>query len=188
MRKILDVPYYSQIEDVKREEWKLHSCGIVSLAMTLAFLSNNKTDLDNLIDQGVAIGGHSSGKWVHEALVRLSRNHGLNAYAQEFRSVEVVGDAFTVSSHQEDLIKFGLNKIRKSIENNVPVIVSVSAGFGSNESAHTVLIVGYDTEGDVIKSFYINDPDTRGGEQNKVEVSIDKFLKYWRLFAIFFEK
>jgi hypothetical protein len=57
--------------------------------MILDFLRTNKSEtyvpVDDVISEGISIGGYKQDiGWSHEALVRLFRNRGINAYRQEF--------------------------------------------------------------------------------------------------------
>lgn len=184
--KTLNIKYYSQHGGVKEEFWRTRSCGIVSLYTCLSYFNRLKgKSLDDLIKEGEAIGGYSKDGWLHDALVRLSRNHGVLAYSQEFKSIDVDWEnkKFGEGKNQEALFLKGLEKIRKEILEGRPVIMSMNAGFGANNGPHLTVVVGINDSG-----FYFNDPDDRGGEnREKVFVSKEEVLKYWRGFCVFFE-
>jgi hypothetical protein len=197
--KILDIPYYSQFRDIKREEWHSHACGVVCVAMTLAFI-NVRVDIDNLIDEAIFVKGQIDGKWTHNALALLARNHGLLAYPQEFRTVEInlVDKSCHPSSYANEFQKAGLSKIVSALDAGIPTIVSVREGFATNKSSHNILIVGYEKAESAntddqpkhasITHLYAHDPDTREYEKENMKVEIAKFFEYWRLYAVFFEK
>lgn len=191
MKKILEVPYHSQIDEVERAEWKEHSCGIACLKMVFDYTGAIGGSIDDLIDEGVLIGGHVDGKWSHASLVALARNYDLSAYAQEFRSVsvDVENKEFNPSIFEHLHVARGIRKIQKSIDSELPAIVSVLPGFGANQTGHLVLVVGYvaDEKGD-ITHFIIHDPDTRGMRREAQEIPLDTFKKFWRKSALFFER
>jgi|GEM_PF-634218 len=197
--KILDIPYYSQFRDIKREDWQSHACGVVCVSMTLASIKV-WVDVDNLIDEAIFVKGQIDGKWTHNALALLARNHGLLAYSQEFRTVSInlEDNSCQPGVHESRFQKAGLKKIANSIDVGMPVLISVKEGFATNRSPHNVLIVGYEKAESVITSgqskyvnithLYVHDPDTREYEKENMKVEIGKFLEYWRLFVVFFER
>jgi hypothetical protein len=90
MIKKLDVPHYSQYRDVKDKDWKPRSCAIVCIKMIIEYLGFEIIGVDDLIKEGVEIGGLNENKdWTHEKLVQLFRNHRVGAYRQEFKSLEI---------------------------------------------------------------------------------------------------
>lgn len=186
--KILKAPYFAQNDQSIDPNNHLNSCGILCVAMLLAFYQNHKPNIMDLIDEGILIGGYKDGMWHHEALVRILRNHGINAYAEEFRSVSVdlQKQSFDKNQNQEKLIENGIEKISQEIENGNPVIVSMKEGFGGNNQSHLVLVVGHKKDGKNLAGLYVHDPDFRSqkGTENRL-VSISDFKNFWRNFAIF---
>lgn len=181
---ILKVPYYSQYKDVENEEWRSKVCSVVCAKMIIDFLSldseNNKENIEDLIEEGLEIGGYVEDYgWDHEAIVRLFRNRGINSYRQEFLSKD--------ESFNDKLFKDGLDKIKNSLENSLPIIVSVKENFGNHKSTHSIVLIGYDEEKG---AFIYHDSNSKIGKENEENlfVNLDKFKEYWRRFAIFVEK
>ena len=188
MKKIIPVPYISQYSDSIEHDWQNRSCGIACVAMLLGYYNLEDISPMKLINEGVSIGGYCNHGWFHESLVRLLRNHGVNAYAQEFRSVDVNPEqkTFEISPLETKMIDEGLAKIIHEIDANHPVMVSVAPGFNTNKENHLVLIIGYDFS-DKKEKFIIHDPDAATEKQAHSEMSMDiaQIRKFWRKFAIF---
>jgi hypothetical protein len=112
----------------------------------------------------------------------------VNAYAQEFRSVNVSPEnkTFEISVLETKMIDEGLAKIICEIDAKRPVMLSVSPGFNTNKENHLVLIIGYDFSNKNEK-FIIHDPDAVTEKMAHSEMSVDiaKIRKFWRKFAIF---
>jgi len=192
MRIKLDVPHYSQQEDVVDESWKSRSCGIVSLAMAMKYFGVDFQDIDSLIQEGLIIGAYEDGVgWKHDGLISLAHNHGLFGYREEFRSivVDIVNKLFSPNHFEEKLFEYGVAKISHNIERNMPVIVSLDKNmFGSNDS-HLVPITGTEKDGGVISGFYYHEPNPKdNNEPSHRFIDIDTFKKHWRKMAIFVQK
>ena len=188
MKKIIPVPYISQYSDSIERDWQNRSCGIACVAMLLGYYNLEDIGPMKLINEGVSIGGYCNRGWFHESLVRLLRNHGVNAYAQEFRSVAVSSEqkTFEVSPLETKMIDEGLAKIIREIDVGHPVMVSVEPSFNTNKENHLILIIGYDFS-DKKEKFIIHDPDsaTEKSAHSEMPVDIAKIRKFWRKFAIF---
>jgi len=191
MKKIIPVPYISQFSKEFAEEWHYSACGIACVAMLLGYYNLEDINPMRLVNEGVAIGGYKGQGWFHEALVRLLRNHGVNAYAQEFRSVDISSDykTFSPSILEPKLIEKGIEKIIKEIDAGHPVMASVDEHFNTNLEKHIILIVGYDFSNGQEKLIV---HDSRGLDHAGVHeafeampVDIAKFVKFWRKFAVF---
>jgi len=188
MKKIIPVPYISQFSKEFDEEWHYKSCGIACVAMLLAYYNLEDSSPMRLLEEGITIGGWTDIGWRHEALVRILRNHGVNAYSQEFRSIQVSSkyNSFKINPMEEKMMEDGIAKMIAEIDGGHPVMVSVDEGFNTNLEKHIVLVVGYDFT-DKQEKFIIHDP--RG--INSIErfdlmpVDIAKIRKFWRKFAIF---
>ena len=89
MKVQLEVPFYSQKDNVYKEEYVNNSCGIVCVKMVLAFAQKDSGDIDDLVQEGYIVGGTEAAGWNHETLVRVLRNHEVLAYRQEFKSHNV---------------------------------------------------------------------------------------------------
>jgi len=174
----MNVPYYSQMKDVRDPYWKNKACGIVVLKMALDYFNGKITtpNLEELINEGQKIGAFSSQGWIHDGLVFIAHNHGLPAHKEEFRSTD--------PKWQENLQEIGLIKIKKNLKENNPVVVSVTKQFALNGAHHLVLLTGADDEG-----FYYHDPDSQKSQTGaNLFIEEAKFLKNWRRLAIFFYK
>jgi hypothetical protein len=188
MKKILPVPYISQYSDSFEQDWKNRSCGIACVAMLLGYYNLEDLNPMILINEGIAIGGHCQGGWFHESLVRIIRNHGINSYAQEFRSVEISmkDKLFKPSPLETKLVDDGLIKIIQEIDKKQPVIVSVKPNFNGNDTNHLLIVIGYDFS-DQKGNLIIHDPNGKNSKKtlNEFSVNLSEFQKFWRKFAIF---
>ncbi len=185
----LDVPYYSQYQNILEDKWRSRACGITSAKMVIKyFRPNNDESIEALIDEGVRIGGYVEHGWDHESLVRILRNRGIFAYKEEFKSqILKQGETSGIPSvYDSKMMKTGIKKIYKMIKSGRPVIVSVDVGFGENKTSHLIVLTGFDLDdsGDV-SGFAFNDPDAKTGIKKNIFVDIDKFEKYWRRMSIF---
>lgn len=185
----MPVPYFSQKKDVEDKDWAWRACGITCVKMVLEWAELAKDfSITDLIDEGILIKGYTPDGWVHDALVRLLRNHGLSAYNQEFRSVDVdiEKQAYITSAFEESIVDAGLSKVILNVHEGVPVIVSVTKEMCGTEFSHMIVLVGYDGK---TKEFIYHNPDEKEGQISKnAKVSFDDFKKYWRKFAIFVER
>ncbi|QQR82425.1 C39 family peptidase [Candidatus Campbellbacteria bacterium] len=164
----LDIPFISQYDARVPESWRPRACSVTNLYMVLSFFNTTENvTTTSLIQEGESIGAYGPRGWTHEGIVRLARNHGIRAYAQEFRSSN--------TTCEEKLTTEGIEKIKEVLASGCPTIVSVQK---ENGSYHTITVVG---ESDV--GFLCHDPEI--GEYQ--EVSLETFLKRWRKLAIFFE-
>lgn len=184
----LDIPYYSQFDGITMLEWKEKGCAPTCLKMCMDFyLEKNKKiapTIDDLIKEGETIGAYLENiGWKHDGLVRVAHNHGVPAYAEEFRSVEVdvLNKTFSDNPLQGDLIDIGIQRIRNSLDRGTPVIVSIQNHVGS----HQVVVTGYEDNLGSTTGFYISDPDNRNSEKKSVFMPMTDFLAIWRKFAIF---
>lgn len=183
--KKLNIPFYAQREIVEESE-KNGACGVVCVKMILDFVHGTTYDVDDLIKETYIVGGKEPAGWNHEALVRVLRNHGTSSYKQEFISHTVSDLSLTTgilnTEQTEKFREIGIQKIKKSIDNGYPVMVSVKAGFGANESSHIVLIIGYDEE-----NFYMNDSQRPSSEKHPLVCSINRFKEFWKGLVVFVE-
>lgn len=184
----LDIPYYSQYLDVKDTEWQSRACGVVCLKMLLIQQNDLLGDargidtpaLDEMIEDGVALGAYSENGWLHDGLIALGTKYGGGLYRKEFRKK----DADTETA--ERLNREGIDMILHELEAGRPVIVSAIKNFEISNKFHMVLVVGAEIEEGIVKGFYYHDPDsyteTKGAYQF---VPINTFITDWRRMAIF---
>jgi hypothetical protein len=184
----LDVPYYSQHNDIAEPHWQTRSCGVVCVKMVLELLKpDDQTSIDTLIDEAVLMNGYTRHGWSHDVLVNLFRNHGVHAYREEFRSIQVnaITRNMQPSVYEPLLVRNGISKIANVIVKGKPVIVSVDAGFDENKSTHLIVLTGVSEEGAGFGGFFYNDSDSKGGVKKDMFVELSKFRQHWRKLAIF---
>jgi len=187
----LKVPYYSQRTDVKDTEWQAHSCLIVCAKMVAEFLGSEVISADDWIKEGTYIGAYDGKFWKHEGVVRLLRNHGIFAYAQEFKTVDVdiKNGGMNTGKKSDFFLEKGIEKIVKKLDEGTPSIVSIYKYFTEKDRHHGVIIIGYKKDNNILKGFCYHDPEApneQGGEGLFVE--LDKFEKGWKNLAIFVDK
>jgi uncharacterized protein YvpB len=178
----LTVPFLSQHSDVADPKWQKESCTIVNLAMALSYYGK-KVTTEELIAEGESIGGYCGEKigWDHESIVRLARNHGINAYRQEFRSNN--------KTHQKELTEKGIEKLAQHIQKGNVATVSVRNKFEASRGFHTILLIGVSRNlRGRITGFIYHDPDNEVTEGKNQIVDKQTFLIHWRKLAIFFEE
>lgn len=163
----MSVPFLSQYDESIPEGWRSRACSVTNLYMVLKSRGVDTT-VEALIEEGESIGAFGPRGWTHEGIVRLAHNHGVSAYAQEFRSKD--------AQIAETLQKKGIQKIRTTLEGGLPVIVSIQKESGSY---HTLTLVERSEEG-----FLVHDPE----EKEATYIPEADFLKKWRSLAIFFEE
>ncbi len=171
---ILEIPFYSQYDDVLDETWRSKACAVTCLKMALDFSSTNTPSIDELIKEGVSINGYTPHGWSHDVIVFLAHNHGVPAYREEFRSAN--------TNFQKELENIGLQRIIMAVTKKRGVVASI---IKPNDSYHTVLTVGF--EGEEMNPTHIvyHDPDTKDGGSAFQKVSLQDFLEKWRKLAIF---
>lgn len=170
--KILTVPFYSQYMDVVNPYWSVRSCGIVSVKMSLDYFGMDSPDLDTLIEDAVAMGAYGDSGWYHDGLIAVGERYGLAPYRKEDMDP-----------------KAGIDELRSSVDDDVPVIVSVVQLLLGRRKFHQVLIVGYKLQDGRLAGFFYHDPASTDREQGRaLYVSTDIFRVYWRNKAIFMRK
>ena len=169
--------------------------------MVLDFLNPaEESSIEDLIKEGEIIGGLDENRnWIQDKVVMLGRNHGLQSYRQEFRThnVDLETGEGEPSSFDQEFLKEGTDKIKKSLEGNFPVIVSVYAkknddgsidGLGDSGTAHTIVLNGFEeNDNGEMESFLLLNPAGKDKNNFEERVSVNDFKKFWRKFAIFFE-
>lgn len=185
----LDVPYYSQYQNVLESKWQPRACGVTCAKMVIKYFKpDNDESVDALIDEGVRIGAYNPNYgWDHEGLVRIIRNRGIHAYREEFKSQIVSPGKNTglPSVYDKKMAEDGINKMKKMLQAKRPVIVSVDVGFDENKTSHLIVLTGFDENECGVGGFMYNDPQAEKGIKKNLFVELDKFNKYWRRLAIF---
>lgn len=174
----MQVPFYTQLNDEISDDVLVQrrACGICCVKMILGYYDID-ISVQDLIAEGKFAQAYDEEKdlWTHEGLVRILRNHGVKSYAQEFRSQKIDLETGEVEE-KDNLLEAGYEKIIEEVNHDRPVIVSVKKGFSENTDSHMILVVGGDDS-----RLIIHDPLTNP----YVEIEKDKFMEYWRKFAIF---
>jgi len=187
MIKKLDVPYYSQHQDVKDEYWKPRACGALCLKSVLDFLKTTKKEQPSFFgsftaDEFIKLAGsknaYGESGWVHQGLIDIAKDFGIVLIRKEFKSENL--------ESQEKLLKEGIEQIKNSLKENKPVLVSVVKKFSEKDKFHMVVLTGFESEGKSLKGFYYNDTDYHNEAEGKdLFVDIEIFKDYWRKLAIF---
>jgi len=184
----MEVPIYSQFEDISEEDWKSKACSIICLKMAIDFFRPEETlSADDLIKEGLKIGGYGEHGWTHKGIVLLSHNRGVPAYAEEFLSSNVFGKG---KDYKKEMFNYGIEKIKKEISSGNLFIASGTRGWKKDGGFHTFLIVGYEDGSNGENSgFYYHDPDFKG-ESGRVKkfINLDDFKALWRGIGVFISK
>jgi hypothetical protein len=185
---ILDVPFYSQIKDTQKEEWKELSCGIVALKMVLDFYGPTNLSIDELYQKGLDIGGYLENVgWYHHSLALLAKQLGFQAitrlwglpeeYAQKLKNRGFNESELQILEDQQ--LDEGILTLKKELENGRPVILSVSKGFGREGRGHLVVLIGSDDQG-----FILHDPFEVIRPGKEFKITFNEFKQAWTRRAI----
>jgi len=189
MKTATNVPYYSQHDASIEEAWRPRICGIACVKMILEYLAREESpSIMNLIKEGLAMNGYEARGWYHQALTKLLRNWGVPAYNQEFVSGifnQREGIIKATSDEGNPILEKGIEKLKVSLENNFPIIVSVGENFDENTSTHLILLTGIYEDEYGFGGFYYHDPNAKEGKKENLFVDLVKFKNYWRKTAIF---
>lgn len=154
-----NVPFYSQLQDIKSLSWQKKGCGVASLAMLIEFYKPGRSvSVNKLLEQAIASGAYQQNSgWKHKELALLSKKYGLEGKNYDLSS----SDKNIAFAQFKDLLKDG------------PVMASVYYKFDPKSTIpHLVVINGID--GDTI---YYNDPaEHMAGKK----ISTADFLKGWK--------
>lgn len=183
-----EVPIYSQFNDVSDESWKNRSCSVVCLKMALDFFKpTDVPTIDELIEEGLKIGGYGEHGWTHKGIALLSHNHGVPAYAEEFLSSNVFD---RTKDYKKEMLDYGIEKIKREVSSGNLFIASGTRGWKKDGGFHTFLIVGFGEDSDGENGgFYYHDPDFReeGGRVKKF-INLGDFKALWRRMGVFISK
>jgi len=194
MKKILNVPYYSQYRDVKDEYWKPRACGAICLKMVLDFLKQPQSlsmNVEEFVKLANERGAYGEGGWVHQGLVDTAKEFGVKMKRREFKkNPKIRTNAVFLSEENIAKLKEGIKEILLSLKNKKPVLVSAIKRWEEKEKFHMVVLTGFEVdEGGEVKGFYYNDTDYQSEKEGKdLFVGIEIFKKYWRRLVIFVDK
>lgn len=177
----IPVPYYSQYVDVKNEEWKHRSCGIVCAKMMLAYLGMARgVSLDDFILEGITLGAYSEYGWTHKGIASLAEMYGATLIPQEWRKKINSPEGYEVQFTE------GLAVLLTEIRAGRPVIVSVVKKFKYPRKFHMVILVGeVKNDQQITQGLLYHDPEYSSVEEGAFRiVSLAVFQEYWRGMAI----
>jgi hypothetical protein len=187
-----EVPFYSQYDDVTRDEWKSRACTIVCMKMALEFVAGQSApSADQLLDEGMYIGAYTKDGWSHHGVALIAHNYGVPAYLEEFKSVKIdLENKKSLPGDFEDSIRdYGILKITQELKKGNLVTVSVLRDLSAGGTFHTVLLVGVEEgQNGEILGFYFHDPDTSKERRIGAFITLSDFLPIWRKFALFIGK
>ncbi len=154
-----NVPFHSQLTEIKTYEWQQQGCGIASLAMAIDYYKPNTVSVNKLLTQAIVSGAYVPNVgWKHTELAALAGKYGLVGKTYDFSK----------TSNQTAFAEL------KDLLNDGPVIVSIHNKFDPKATlGHIVVVTGLDEQ-----NVYYNNPALRtpGGSQ----ISIADFLKGWK--------
>ena len=102
MIKKLDIPYYSQYDDVKDEHWKPRACGAVCLKMVLDFMKPSETSVSDFVLSANERGAFGEYGWIHQELINVAKNFGVSLERKEFKSEEKKFHTVVLTGFKED--------------------------------------------------------------------------------------
>ncbi len=202
--KHLDVAHIWQLDPDSPipEDQRRRMCAPASVNMVLdyVFVKHGEYSfaLDAIVKEMESFGGRIvEYGWKHSAQVDTLKHHGLVAWRRNWLAPSqdpnyfIQNEGYNQDQVDEFLSQLGQEDqnggspqdrawfcIKQSIDNGLPVIISVKAGFSENEIGHMVVVSGYTKD-----TVEIVDPLLPPGEQKRVDR--DYFWEYFKLQAIF---
>lgn len=186
---ILDVPYFSQIKDTKKPEWKNKSCGITALKMVLDFYGKASPTIDELYQKGLNLNGYLENVgWYHHSLVNIAQTLGYSGITRSWNITKESFEKLASRGFTEKDIQIierqqfleSIYTIKKELSSQHPVIISLPKGFKKGGSGHLVVLIGYDEEG-----FYVHDPYDQDQPGTNIKLNYNKFKEIFEKRAIF---
>ena len=165
----IDLPVSNQFDKSHDQDWAHRICAVCSVWM---LLKHHKPDFNrpvmDLVRDCIAKEGYVQNiGWKHSAIVDLAANHGLSlTYASKF---------FYTPKEKET----GLGIIRRNLQANQPVIVSMFHHLNPAKSGHMVVVSGMQEFAGNPIGFHITDPDAsfRG---HQYFLTKQEFVDGWR--------
>lgn len=157
-QKPLDVPFYSQLNDIQSPDWKKRGCGVASLAMLIEYYRPGTVSVNTLLKQAIISGAYlQNAGWKHRDLALLSKKYGLE------------GKNYDLSSSTKDVAFAEISEFLK----DGPVMASIYYKFDPKSTIPHLVVIN-SIVGDTV---YYNDPaEKNGGKQ----ISTDDFRKGWK--------
>ena len=171
----LDVPYSSQFLDAQDSFWNIRSCGGACIKMVLDYYASINSDIKSnlsileIMNTAKETGGYDTENgFIHDWAVKYFKQMGLGSYRQEGLS--------------------GFEEIKESLDNNNPVIVSVTKKVLEQNKFHLILIVGYEMEtnilnkgGEIVNKVMYHEPESTDVSRGSFRsCDMDTFLAFWR--------
>jgi uncharacterized protein YvpB len=197
MKKILDVPYLSQFNNLNDVEWQGRACGVTCLAMVLAYYEGEPRPLKALIELGTELKAYTSKyDWYDSGLCSIANNLGYSAFRRRWALSKIDEDFFvkegrTIADNEAynaQAVKEGLYSIENSLRLGVPVIVSVNKSFDEHNHGHLIVLTGYEKDGEKLAGFYYNDPNSRDKKLKDEYAHLQLFLEHWKRRGVFIIK
>lgn len=155
---ILNVPFHSQIQEIKSTVWQKQGCGVTSLAMVIDFYKPGQVSVNTLLGQGIASGAYLNNVgWTYNGLIHLAKKYNLDGKSYDF-----AGSTNTVA----------FTKFKNSLKDG-PVIVSVHYKFDPKSPLPHLVVIDGISNGII----YYNDPAAKTGLK---QISTADFLKGWK--------
>jgi len=197
MKQIIEVPHLVQFYDIEDDKWQSRSCGIVSLAMVLAYWGV-KINLKELIETGLRVDGYSkqAGGWYDSGLCRIARSFGLMSFRKSWVPAKRDKEFFTsegcteedLAGYEEVTLSEGIFSLKKAIDHGIPLIISIHKNWGQKNSGHLAVLNGYFESDGQIEGFYVNDPIGATYKHKNQLIKIDKFMNGWKKRAVYIRK
>ena len=155
--KSLDVPFYSQLNDIQSPDWKKRGCGVASLAMLIEYYKPGTVSVNTLLKQAIVSGAYlQNAGWKHRDLALLSKKYGLE------------GQNYDLSGSTKDVAFAEISEFLK----DGPVMASIYYKFDPKSTIPHLVVIN-NIVGDTV---YYNDPEKNAGKQ----ISTVDFLKGWK--------
>jgi hypothetical protein len=182
----LAVPYFSLYKDLAFTEAR-GVCSIACAKMILDFFRNDASKIERLISYGDLLGARDGdeGGFIADGFVTLLQTNGFRAEKREFRNLEI--DFMLAQKirdiYEEEAKDFGVGEIMDALDRYCPVIISATH---SHSGSHTIVLVGYEKERNLIKGFYYHDPLALSEEEGEGRfISIRDLKGSWSGTAVF---
>ena len=155
---IPNVPFHSQLTEIKSSVWRLQGCGITSLSMIIDFYKPKTVSLNTLLNEGIALGAYINNVgWSYNGLIKVAEKYDLTGKTYDLSN----------KTNEQALIQL-IDTLQSG-----PVIASVQYKLDPKSPLpHLVVIDGISNN-----TIYYNDPDAKTG---KSQISTEKFLKGWK--------
>lgn len=204
----LDVNHVWQLDpehDIAEEERRT-ICAIACMKMLIDYVLPEKADISlHRIFQDMQSAGaqNSNMHWKHADQVNYFKQLGLIAWRRNWlapnpdpkwfadneaynnQQLIAVSQQMIDELHTGGYTKQALHSIRESLDNDVPVIVSVAPGFSENKQDHQIVINGYGNDGKTEWVYYVDPILSPDKHQDRQKVSLEYFLKHFNNRAIF---